>query len=1143
MIAAILNSSFLNAAFHWLLRATWQAAVLAVLVVAAQVLLRRWLSARARCLLWALVVARLVLPPLPVSRPTLFPSRPDAPVARAVPQTPAFGMAFAEPLIPPPPPPANIDPKRVAELRAELAAMPDDDVAGATSPADGAAPPPEAGPAESPSQPPTWRRPGALLWHAAPWIWLGGVVLLIGRLAWASLRLTRLVARLPQLTDSAFVVIAADCARQMGLSRCPPALRADHLAGPALAGLFRPRLLVPGHVLNRFPASELRLMLLHELAHVRRRDVLANWVLSALAAVHWFNPLIVLALGRARADRELACDEAVLLATSTSAGKFRRPVDERRAYGHTLLRLAEHLCGTAQRPASTAGIVVGVLQDKRQLERRILMILRFNPAAASNRWPALLAGGMLVLAGLTLTDAAEPSAPPRTTIPAAAQTPADPAGATDASPTGAIAAADPTAPAGTADAAGAANQFDGSYERGRGAPTATPAAAAVDPDAVRVLELRVAAREAELKMAASRYERLKQLESNKAVSAEEVDQAEAQLAKSKADLAEARFEVERARRGGASGAMIGDPRGRGGPASSSGEVAANVDLSAASVKVAQAQLEARAMELKHAQADLNRQKDLVGKGVASASELEQAEVSVAQAQATLEAAKAQVQQAKAALELAKTQATARESNKNTPMTTTPPPTGSGMMARGSGGTGAMGANAANVARGGGGMARAMASSDNTVQDAEAQRLDAQTAEKLRKPMKIHLNNGDLATAIQIVRETTGVDIIIDRSALGADGGSRPPPQVQDLFIDQPTPAAQVLTWILRNAGGGDSLGYAIDQGAVLVSTRSQLERLTVTRVYDVADLTRHQSAESVGELIAAVVAPGSWGRIGAVRQLDSHLVITQTQPNHAQIEKLLSLLRSKSAGAGARGGYGGYNDPAGTAAGSLQELSPQQIAMMDRGMEQRLQALAKAKAELDRLSVSMSEQHPTVVAAKQRVEAAGRDVEAYATEYRKLQGQMMRAGGIGNNNSNNNGSSAGAYRSFFEGARQKASLERTVSNMRQLLIAAQLYASDHDGKLPVDFPDEFRPYVQGDFAGLLANERVPGEKIGYVWLLSAQTAASALKDPSNTPVLIEKKKDWSADGGMGVGFADGHVCVYQGRDEFLRQFRMTPATP
>src|SRR5437879_6169226 len=96
-------------------------------------------------------------------------------------------------------------------------------------------------------------------------------------------------------------------------------------------------------------------------------------------------------------------------------------------------------------------------------------------------------------------------------------------------------------------------------------------------------------------------------------------------------------------------------------------------------------------------------------------------------------------------------------------------------------------------------------------------------------------------------------------------------------------------------------------------------------------------------------------------------------------------------------------------------------------------------------------------------------------------------------------SGGGAVNSFLRSlnsARDKATLERTVNNMWQILVAAQLYANDHGGKLPVNFPEDLRPYVDGDFAGILADERAPGEKVGYVWLVSPQTTASALKNPS-----------------------------------------------
>jgi beta-lactamase regulating signal transducer with metallopeptidase domain len=60
--------------------------------------------------------------------------------------------------------------------------------------------------------------------------------------------------------------------------------------------------------LRSFSTEELRFVFLHELAHVRRRDILMSWLMALLQVVHWFNPLVWFAFSRWRADRELACD-------------------------------------------------------------------------------------------------------------------------------------------------------------------------------------------------------------------------------------------------------------------------------------------------------------------------------------------------------------------------------------------------------------------------------------------------------------------------------------------------------------------------------------------------------------------------------------------------------------------------------------------------------------------------------------------------------------------------------------------------------------------------------------------------------------------------------------------------------------------
>jgi len=90
---------------------------------------------------------------------------------------------------------------------------------------------------------------------------------------------------------------------------------------PALFGFVRPRLLLPQGMLETYSLENLRYVFIHELAHLRQRDIYLGWLMALLQVVHWFNPLMWFAFGRMRADRELACDT---LAISTLA-RMSRP--------------------------------------------------------------------------------------------------------------------------------------------------------------------------------------------------------------------------------------------------------------------------------------------------------------------------------------------------------------------------------------------------------------------------------------------------------------------------------------------------------------------------------------------------------------------------------------------------------------------------------------------------------------------------------------------------------------------------------------------------------------------------------------------------------------------------------------------------
>lgn len=99
-------------------------------------------------------------------------------------------------------------------------------------------------------------------------------------------------------------------------------------AGPAVVGLFWPKVVTPAGHAERFSPEELRLIELHERTHIERGDPRANLLIAAAAAVSWFNPLAALGAACARADQEMACDETVLL----------RLPGARRRYAETLVK-------------------------------------------------------------------------------------------------------------------------------------------------------------------------------------------------------------------------------------------------------------------------------------------------------------------------------------------------------------------------------------------------------------------------------------------------------------------------------------------------------------------------------------------------------------------------------------------------------------------------------------------------------------------------------------------------------------------------------------------------------------------------------------------------------------------------------------
>ncbi|MBL9128947.1 MAG: carboxypeptidase regulatory-like domain-containing protein, partial [Verrucomicrobiales bacterium] len=181
------------------------------------------------------------------------------------------------------------------------------------------------------------------------------------------------------------------CRRELGLRRSVLLFETEEVSAPAIHGVIRPRLLIPDGLFERLGAAELRHVFLHELAHVKRRDLELNWLVSMLLTLHWFNPVLWWAFRRMRADRELATDAMVLAHLRGES-----PV----AYGETILTVLEHAPANLAVPG-----LVGIGEDRAQMEVRIRAIAGHGRA----RRLGWIGGPLLAaLAAVALTDARSP---------------------------------------------------------------------------------------------------------------------------------------------------------------------------------------------------------------------------------------------------------------------------------------------------------------------------------------------------------------------------------------------------------------------------------------------------------------------------------------------------------------------------------------------------------------------------------------------------------------------------------------------------------------------------------------------------------------------------------------------------------------
>ncbi|MBA3342966.1 MAG: HEAT repeat domain-containing protein [Gemmatimonadaceae bacterium] len=188
-------------------------------------------------------------------------------------------------------------------------------------------------------------------------LWAGVVAIITGSLGYSALAVRRIIRAARPLETQDWLTPLWEVSDRLSLDEPPRLLRSEEAKMPFACGLFQPTIVLPAEC-DAWSPDRRRAVLLHELAHVRRHDLVGHTLGRIACALYWFHPLVWTAAKQLRSESERACDDLAL------------------ACGARASDYAEHLLDivTSVRRDTTPAVALAMARRK-EFEGRMLAIL------------------------------------------------------------------------------------------------------------------------------------------------------------------------------------------------------------------------------------------------------------------------------------------------------------------------------------------------------------------------------------------------------------------------------------------------------------------------------------------------------------------------------------------------------------------------------------------------------------------------------------------------------------------------------------------------------------------------------------------------------------------------------------------------